>query len=644
MTETMNLAQRCLAAFEPPPELSVSEWADRERRLSAESSAEPGPWRTDRAAYQRGIMDTVRDPSVPMIVIQASAQCGKTEILINALGCHIDLDPCPIMLVQPTIDMALAFSKDRLGPMLRDTPVLRGKVSDERNRDGTQTLLRKSFQGGHLTLAGANSPASLAQRPIRLIIADDVDRFPPVVGEEGDPLDLAIKRSTTYWNRKIMIASTPTVKGISRIEAWYALSDQRRYHVPCPRCGTYHVLQWINVRWQERDPKTAHLICPGCGGRIENHERAAMVQAGVWRPTAPFQGVAGFHIWEVYSPWVNLTDLVAKFLEAHKRGPESLRVFINTSLGETWEDEATKVEPTGLLAHAEAYPAPLPAGVFCLTAGVDTQDDRLEVLVMGWGLGEEAWVVDVRTLPGDPQRPEPWQMLDEILASPYQHENGARLPVLATCIDSAGHRTDHVYDYVRKRQHLRVFATVGRDGDRPIVSAPTQKKTGRNPRPVALYTVGVDMVKSLLMTRLGLAKPGPGFIHLPAGHPGVHEEFCKQLTAEKLVTKYVKGVPHREWVQTRPRNEALDTAVLALTAFKMLNPKLDQMAARLQGAGSAPHPARPAALAAPQPAIQQPRREPAPPAAPPRPRVAGSPALLARPSSRRVWRSGYLTR
>lgn len=634
MTPTVTLLRELRAALAPPPRVTVSEWADRERRLSSEASAEPGRWRTERAEYQRGIMDAVRDPSAHTVVIQSSAQVGKTEVLLNALGCAIDLDPGPMLGIYPTLEMAQAFSKDRLSPMLRDTPALHGKVQDEKTRDASQTLLRKSFPGGHLTLAGANSPVSLASRPIRFVFADDVDRFPPTVGTEdrgeGDPLELGIKRTTTFWNRKILIASTPTVRGLSRIEAWYGLSDQRKYHVPCPRCGTPHVLEWRQIQWADRTPATAYLQCPACRGRIENHERAAMVRAGEWRATAPFLGIAGFFLWEAYSPWVSLAEIVAKFLEANRKGRESLRVFVNTALGETWEDEATRIEPHALLARAEPYAAPAPAGVCCLTAGVDTQDDRLEVVVLGWGLGEEAWLVDACTLHGDPQRPETWAQLDAVLAAPYTHETGAQLPILATCIDSAGHRTDYVYRYVAGRQHLRVYATVGREGDRPIVSAPSQKKTGRNPRPVALYTVGVDICKSLLMSRLSLAAPGPGYLHLPRDHPGVHDEFVAQLTAEKLVTKYVKGVSTREWVKTRARNEALDCTVLALAALRLLNPHLPAMAQRVAAA-------RPA-VAPPAPAVAP--DVPAPAAPEP---VHPGPAPLRRPA-RRIWRSSYLTR
>ena len=606
MKSVERISRQVMAQFAPPPELTVSEWADRERHLAPESSAEPGQWRTDRAPYQRAIMDAVHDPSVGTVVFMASSQVGKTEIALNILGYHIEVDPCPMMLLEPTLDLADAISKDRLKPMFRDTPALRGLVGDARQKTATQTTRHMTFPGGHLTLAGANSPASLASRPIRILLADEVDRYPPQVGEEGDPLALGIKRTATFWNRKIYVVSSPTVKGASRIEAWYGESDQRRFFVPCPRCGAMHELEWRHVRWENQDPATAHLVCPACEGRIEDRERPAMVRAGEWRATAPFLGIAGFFIWEAYSPWVRLSKIVGDFLKARREGVESFRAWVNTSLGQPWEDEGDKVESHVLLARREPYGPAVPAGVCCLTMGVDVQDDRLELQVIGWGPGEEAWPVEVRTLPGDPQRPEPWRALDEVLGQPWPHASGARLMILATAIDSGGHRTNYVYSYVATRQHLRVYATIGRDGEnRPAVSAPAGKRTGRDPRPVPLYTIGVDGVKGLLYSRLRVTAPGAGYVHLPADRHGFDEEYVAQLTAEKLVTRYKYGVPSRHWVQTRPRNEALDTAVLALAALRLLNPKLELLAEHVRVATAA---SEISASAPPKPPAQPGRR------------------------------------
>lgn len=575
-------------ALKPPPRLTVSEWADRFRMLSPEASAEPGPWRTSRAPYQRAMMDALCDPTIHTVVVMSSAQVGKSELLLNALGYTIDLDPGPTLLIQPTLEMAEAFSKDRLDPMLRDTPVLRQKVRTGRSKDRSNTIRHKTFPGGHVTLAGSNSAAGLASRPIRFVLADEVDRWDTSAGDEGDPLALAGKRTTTFWNRKALVVSTPTIKGASRIEAQFAESDQRQCFVPCPHCQTRFVVQWAHVRWELDDPATAHLVCPSCGALLDEADRHAMLQAPEWRASQPCRGIAGFHIWEGYSLWRRLADIVADFLAARK-APDTLQVFVNTSLGETWEETGEQTDASSLIARREPYPAEVPAGACCLTAGVDVQDDRLEALVMGWGPGEEAWVVESRRIEGDPQRPEPWLALDELLSKSFLHESGTLLDVKGACIDTAGHRTQYVYDYVAKRHSRRVYAVIGRDGaDRPIVSAPSQKRSGQDPRKVALFTVGTDACKALIYSRLKLTEKGPGYVHLPLPHQaggqyrdGVDEEFIAQLTAEKLVTKHKMGVPTRQWVKTRPRNEALDLLVYAIAALRLVRPDLSALARQL---------------------------------------------------------------
>jgi phage terminase large subunit GpA-like protein len=592
----------------PPPRLTVSQWADQFRMLSPEASAEPGVWNTDRAPFQRAIMDASNDPEVKSVVWMSSSQVGKTEYLLNEIGFTIDLDPSPMLLIQPTLAMAEAFSKDRVDPMLRDTPRLKARVSMG-SRKASSTILHKTYPGGHLTMAGANSPASLASRPIRRVLADEVDRWDVSIGGEGDPLALAHKRATNFWNRKFITVSTPTVKGISRIERMYEASDQRRCFLACPHCATRYVLRWEHVKWQNHDPETAHLVCPECGCEIDEAGRQSMLRDPEWRPTAgmvyedgqyraapdaepvPFRGIAGFHVWEAYSPWRRLSDIVADFLAA-KDAPDTLQVFINTSLGESWEQKGEQADVSSLVARREPFPAPVPAGAVVLTCAVDTQDDRLEAQVVGWGIGEESWVVDTRVFSGDPSRPEPWQELDELLAATYEHESGAQLAISATCIDTAGHRTQYVYDYVAKRAHQRVFAIIGKGGsDRPIVSAPAQKRSGKDPRKVPLFTIGVDTCKGLIYSRLKITEKGPGYVHLPLAHSaadgsyrfGVDEEFIAQLTAEKLVTKHVNGVPHRVWIKMRPRNEQGDMANYNIAALRLLRPDLAALAERLNG-------------------------------------------------------------
>lgn len=578
--------QAFLRALSPPPTLKVSEWADQFRMLSPEASAEPGRWDTSRAPYQRAIMDAVNDPLVDTIVVMSSAQVGKTEILCNVVGYHIDLDPAPILFIQPTLEMAEAFSKDRIVPMLRDSPSLRSKVSLN-SRDNSNTIRHKTFAGGHLTLAGSNSPAGLASRPIRIVLADEVDRWE--VSDEGDPLALAKKRTTTFWNRKHLVVSTPTLKGFSRIEAKYEESDQRRCFVPCPHCEHRHVLEWKHVRWIDDNPYTAHLVCPHCGCEIDEGARAQMLKHPEWRATATFRGIAGFHIWEAYSPWRRLAEIVADFREAKKK-PDTLQVWVNTSLGETWEEKGEQPPEDVLLARREPYDAQVPAGACCLTMSIDTQDDRLEALIIGWGVGEEAWIIEHHTLPGDPQRPEPWLAADELLTAGYTHASGVRLYIEATCVDTAGHRTNFAYDYVAKRQAQRVYGIIGRSGpNMPIVSAPSQKRTGRDARKFPLYTVGVDACKGLIHSRLKVTDAGPGYIHLPLPHqppgaafmPGLNEEHIAQLASEKLVVRHKSGVPVQVWQKTRTRNELFDLFVYGIAALRLRKPNLAEMAARL---------------------------------------------------------------
>lgn len=572
-------------ALMPPPNLTVSQWADQFRMLSPEASAEPGRWNTSRAPYQRAMMDAICDPRVHTVVVMSSAQIGKTELLLNALGYTVDLDPGPVLLIQPTLEMAEAFSKDRLDPMLRDTPALREKVRQGR-KESSNTIRHKSFPGGHITLAGSNSSAGLASRPIRFVLADEVDRWEASVGDEGDPLALAGKRTTTFWNRKQLVVSTPTVKGVSRIEAKFAESDQRRCFVACPHCATRQVLEWKHVKWRNADPETAHLVCPECGCDITEAERQDMLRDPEWRASAEFRGVAGFHIWEAYSPWRRLADIVADFLEA-KKAPDTLQVFVNTSLGETWEEQADDRTDLAsvLLARRAPYPAVVPMGACCLTMSVDTQDDRLEALVVGWGIGEECWIIDHRTLPGDPQQQEPWQALDERLAASYEHESGALLNISATGVDTAGHRTQYAYDYVKPRQHQQVHAIIGRSGEGNAIIV---NRSPANPRRPTLYTVGVDACKSIVYSRLKVTEQGPGHIHLPLSHTkddayraGIDEEFIAQLLAEKLVTKHRMGVAVRQWVQMRPRNEALDLMVYSIFLLRLLRPDLQALSDRL---------------------------------------------------------------
>ena len=508
-------------------------------------------------------MDSVAEPGVHTVVVKSSAQVGKTEFLNNIVGFHVDNDPAPIMVVQPTVDMGQAWSKDRLAPMLRDTPALQGKIADPKSRDSDNTILHKSFPGGHITISGANSAASLASRPIRILLQDEVDRYPASAGSEGDPVKLGDRRTETFWNAVKVRTSTPTVKGFSRIDDEFERSDKRFFNVQCEDCDGWQVLKWAQVVWPEGKPEEAVYACEHCGSLWDDVTRWRAVRGGEWRATAKFNGVAGFHIWAAYSPWVKLGDKATEFLQV-KSKPDQLKTFVNTVLGETWEDEGEGVAETGLLARREPYgPESIPDDVVLVTAGVDTQNDRLEISVYGWGADQESWLLEHAVLRGDPGSPELWQELDDYLTDVFVRDDGRAMHVEAVAIDSGGHYTEAVYEFCSKRKRRRVWAIKGQSGPARTVW-PTRASRTKKKR-VDLFIVGVDAAKEILYSRLNkVHSPGPGYIHFPSD---VDEEFFAQLTAEQVLTKYSRGRPVREWHAKRERNEALDCFVYAYAAM-----------------------------------------------------------------------------
>jgi phage terminase large subunit GpA-like protein len=573
-SQIRRLTQNALRAFKPPPDLKVSDWADQDRKLSPEASAEPGQWITSRAEYQRGIMDAFSDPAVEMVVVMSSAQVGKTEILNNVIGFHVAQDPSPMLVVQPTLDMAQTWSKDRLAPMLRDTPQLQGLVKDPRARDSGNTTLHKIFPGGHITACGANSPSSLASRPVRIVLCDEVDRYPVSAGSEGDPVSLARKRASTFWNRRIGLFSTPTNKGNSRIEAAFEESDKRFYFVPCPHCKHEQSLKWASVTWEQDKPDSAQYACEECGTLWTDAERVRAIRQGRWSATAEFKRVAGFHLSGLYSPWIPVDAAVREFLEAKKQ-PATLRVWVNTYLGETWEEQGEQVDDYAIAARRESFGETLPLEVVLLTAGVDVQDDRLEVEIVGWGRDDESWSVDYRTVYGDPSSPTVWRDMDSLLDQQFEREDGSILMVRSTCVDSGGHHTNSVYNFVRPREGKRVFAIKGVGGEgKPLVGKPGRNNIGK----IKLFPVGVDTAKDVLFSRMRIVEPGPGYMHFPVSRS---DEYFRQLTAEKLVTRYHKGFARREWVKIRPRNEALDVRVYAMAALGILNLNVNAIADRV---------------------------------------------------------------
>ena len=555
------------AGFTPPPILSLSEWAEQYAYLSPESSAEPGKW--SAYPYQVGIMDAFTDPSIEKITLIKSARIGYTKCINHAVGFHIDHDPAPMLIVQPTVEDAQGYSKDELAPMLRDTPVLSGIVSEPKSRDSDNTILRKAFPGGFLSLVGANSARGFRRITVRLVFFDEVDGYPPSAGTEGDQLQLGEKRTSTFWNRKIVIGSTPTIKGVSRVEDSFEMSDQRYFYIPCPFCNWSQVLKWAGIQWPKNEPEKAYYVCENCKEHIPHSKKRAMVEKGEWIATQMFSGHAGFRIWAAYSfsPNAAWGKLAKEFLEV-KDNPEKLKTFVNTVLGETWEEQGEGVDDILLIGRVEKYKTTAaPFGVLVITAGVDVQKNRLEMEVTGWGLGEESWSLDYVVLNGDTERQDVWDQLDEHLDRTFTNVDGIELRILCVCIDS-GYATQAVYRYCHPRQARRVYATKGgSEAGKPLVGKPSRRSLLKG---LKLYPVGTDTAKDIIYARLKIEDPGPGYCHFPDHY---NDEYFKMLTAEKAVIRYYKGNPRRQWIQTRTRNEALDARVLSLVALNILNPQ-----------------------------------------------------------------------
>ena len=562
--------QKTMNLIRPPPSLTISQWADKFRILSTESSSEAGKFETSRAIFQKEIMDSINEPTINEVVVMSCSQVGKTEILLNAIGYYISYAPSPILMVQPTLEMARAWSQDRLAPMIRDSNILKLKVAEVKSKDSANTVLHKVFDGGHITACGANSPASLASRPIKIVLCDEIDRYPPTAGSEGDPVMLAKRRSTTFWDSKLIMTSTPTVKGNSQIEAAYERSDKRLFYVPCHKCKKKQVLKWSQVQWEKDKPQTVRYICEKCETKWTDLQRITNISKGKWKASEKFNGRAGFRINGLYSVWVTMEEAAREFLMAKKQ-PETLRVFVNTYLGETWEDEGERIDDLGLYEKREDYT--IPNEVILLTAGVDIQDDRLEVEIVGWGLEEETWSIDYHIVYGDPTSPNIWQELELILTKTFEKPDKTKLKIVSTCIDS-GHHTNMVYQFCKPRYARRVFAIKGIGGEgKAIVGRPNKNNIAR----ITLFPIGVDTAKELIYSRLRIKDYGAGYCHFPKKYS---EEYFRQLTAEKVVTKYRRGFKKREWVLMRPRNEALDCRVYALSAFTLLNADLNTIAQR----------------------------------------------------------------
>jgi phage terminase large subunit GpA-like protein len=557
-------------ALRPDPVLTVSEWADRHRMLSQRASAEPGSWRTERTPYLREIMDCLSaTSSIEKVVFMKGAQVGGTEAGNNWLGYVIDNCPGPMLMVQPTVEMAKRNSKTRIAPLIEESPTLREKVRDPRSRDSGNSLLAKEFPGGVVVMAGANSAAGLRSMPVRFLFLDEPDAYPGDVDGEGDPCTLAEARTRTFSRRKIFYVSTPTLAGRSRIEREFMDSDMRFFEVPCPLCGTYQQLVWPQMKWEEGRPETVTYECCHCGERFEEHHKNKILSKGQWVAQNPDGKWRGYHISSLYSPlgWFSWQQCVEAYIQAAKTD-EAMRVFQNTILGLTYADTGEAPDWEVLYGRREDYPlGQVPEGAAFLTAGVDVQKDRIEFEVVAWGRNLESWSIDYQVLAGDTAADEVWEQLSRAVAMEYPRANGMSLPIRMTAIDT-GYRTQEVYRWVKNQSAMRVMAVKGREQQATIISQPsTVEVTIRGKRikgGVKVWPVGVSVAKSELYGWLRRKLPDNledgmpfGWCHFPQ-HP---EEWFKQLTAEALIARIVRGYQKFQWEKTRDRNEALDCRI-----------------------------------------------------------------------------------
>lgn len=583
---------RALKHLIPPPDLKPSEWAEANVVIPV-GNAIPGPINLSNAPFQREPLDVAKRPGCHRITLMFGAQTGKTTIQQILMGYFIAHEPRSQIVVQPTQGDMQTFLETKVRPMFDANPAITQVMAKQRGRDGVNNNRIISYIGGWLMMAWAGSPKTLRGRSAPVAIADEIDGMEATA--EGDPVQLLVQRSATFGDLRLLVeSSTPITKDESRIEPAFLAGDQRRYHVPCPHCDHEQVLKWANVTWigkdspdDEQQPETARYACEECGALWDDGERIAAIRRGRWVAAKPFRGHASFHLPEMCSTFRRLRDIVQSYLDKIAVG--DVQSFVNVSLAETYEEAGEKADPASLMARRENYAAPVPAGGVYLTAGIDMQIDRLELEIVAWGVGEESWSVDYRVLWGDPLAGDVWHDLDDVLAEEFEHELGGTLRIAAACLDTGGTKgyTQSAYEYARGKTGRRLFAIKGVGGwGRAIVEKPQRKQSGRNARKVDLFLVGTDEAKLVTMRRLAVPQPGPGYCHFPHDRD---EGYFQQLTAEKMVTRYVKGQPIREWRKPdKAPNEALDCRNYAYAALKVMQPNLRKLRDRLANGTAEP--------------------------------------------------------
>ena len=553
----------------PPEPLTVSQWAEKYRRLSAESSSSAGKLKLSNAEYQREMLDVFSDPKTKKVIYMTSSQVGKSTCVETVHGYYMHQKPCPMLNVNANGQMAEEFSKSRISPMIRDTPVL-AELFSKASR-AKSTIARILFPSGSMSFAIASSPASLASRPVKVLTMDEVDRYE--ITKEGDAVQIAIKRTMTFWDSKILLASTPANEGSSVIEAQYLLSDQRKYHIACKDCDHEQIFKWKNVKWESGDdgvllPESVHYQCEACSYKMSDLDRYRAIKRGRWIASKPFAGVAGFHLSELYSPWRTLQQVVESFLEC-KNSADLLQVWTNTCLGETWKETGESVDPSSLMIRATEYKIRefvLPSSkIVSITIGVDVQKDYLQYEVVGWGNNDESWSLEVGELMGNTEQKDTLEMLNDVVNQRWTHPTEKRKVSVKMMFVDSGYRATTVYDYVLGERSSNIKAIKGRAGKIPVIDrmgTDIKKRTATNKK---LVIVGVDTGKATVYAYLNVEVGNSGYCHF-GEHCGT--EFFAQLTAEELRIKFRKGFTYKEWFKVRERNEALDCRNYAYAAHK----------------------------------------------------------------------------
>ena len=567
MSKNINpITLGCMNGFKPDPRLTVSEWSDTFRILTSEASAEAGRWRTDRTPYLREIMDEMSPTSsTQQVKVIKGTQLGFSSIADNIAMCYLDLYPCPILYILPTETLAKGTSRRRITPSIKAIPHLAKKVIGGKSKDDVGEVFSKAVAGGNLTFGWSNSTSSFRSFSARVVILDDVDGYGTF--GEGDVMELGKARADAFANKKIYINSTPTIASQSSIETEFEDSDQREYEMPCPECNQYFPYKWeyMHYKVDEKGRLDGDVLCgcPHCGAMIPEYKKTNMMLDGKWIPRNAGHQHRGYKLSSLYSPvgWLSWNEVADEFIKAHKlmlTGDDRLmQVWANTRDARAWKPKLDGVEITNHHERVEDYECEVPNEVYILTAGIDTQDDRFEIEVLGHGKNGETWSIDYKVIAGDPQFDETKEALDEYINRTFEREDGTLMKIYAKGIDTGGHRTKTMYDYCKHRATQLVFAFKGHNQ----VNAPITSKTVDNMRAndLTLFTIGVNALKDDFYARLAITEHGHNYCHFP-NKPVYNDKYFKMLTAEKRDDK-------GRYVKVRLRNEALDCRVYAMATL-----------------------------------------------------------------------------